>query len=57
MGGSDDVLEEILGQVVGTPVADPLRALKKRVGQYDFEGAAEDLKRLVASLDESAHEV
>jgi CheY-like chemotaxis protein len=50
---ADDVLEEILGQVVGTPVADPLRALKKRVGQYDFEGAAEDLKRLVASLDES----
>jgi CheY-like chemotaxis protein len=51
---ADDVLEEILGQVVGTPLADPLRALKKRVGQYDFEGAAEDLKRLVASLDESA---
>jgi two-component system sensor histidine kinase/response regulator len=54
---ADDVLEEILGQVAGTPMADPLRALKKRVGQYDFEGAAEDLKRLVASLDESADEI
>jgi CheY-like chemotaxis protein len=51
---ADDVLEEILGQVAGTPLADPLRALKKRVGEYDFEGAAEDLKELVASLDESA---
>jgi CheY-like chemotaxis protein len=51
---ADDVLEEILGQVAGTPLADPLRALKKRVGEYDFEGAAEDLKQLVASLDESA---
>ncbi len=51
---ADDVLEEILAQVAGTPLADPLRALKKRVGEYDFEGAAEDLKELVASLDESA---
>ncbi|NCF27042.1 MAG: response regulator [Gammaproteobacteria bacterium] len=51
---ADDVLEEILGRVAGTPLADPLRALKKRVGEYDFEGAAEDLKQLVASLDESA---
>jgi len=50
-------LEEILGQVAGTPLADPLRALKKRVGEYDFEGAAEDLKELVASLDESADEL
>ena len=54
---ADDVLEEVLGQVAGTALADPLQALKKRVGQYDFEGAAEDLKRLVASLDESADEV
>jgi CheY-like chemotaxis protein/HPt (histidine-containing phosphotransfer) domain-containing protein len=54
---ADDVLEEILGQVAGTPLADPLRALKKRVGEYDFEGAAEDLKELVASLDESANGV
>jgi HPt (histidine-containing phosphotransfer) domain-containing protein len=54
---ADDVLEEVLGQVAGTALADPLHALKKRVGQYDFEGAAEDLKRLVASLDEPAHEV
>jgi CheY-like chemotaxis protein len=51
---ADDVLEEILGQVAGTPLAGPLGALKKRVGEYDFEGAAEDLKELVASLDESA---
>jgi PAS domain S-box-containing protein len=54
---ADDVLEEILGQVAGTALADPLRVLKKRVGQYDFEGAAEDLKRLVASIDESEGEV
>jgi PAS domain S-box-containing protein len=51
---ADDALEGILGQVAGTPLADPLRALKKRVGEYDFEGAAEDLKQLVASFGESA---
>ena len=51
---ADDVLEEVLGQVAGTALAEPLWALKKRVGQYDFEGAAEDLKRLVESLDEPA---
>jgi signal transduction histidine kinase/DNA-binding response OmpR family regulator/HPt (histidine-containing phosphotransfer) domain-containing protein len=50
--GADDVLEEILGQVVGTPLADSLGALRKRVSGYDFEGAAGDLEQLVASLDE-----
>jgi len=30
------------------------KTLKKRVGQYDFEGAAEDLKQLIASLDVTA---
>ena len=40
--------------MAGTPLADPLRALKKRVGDYDFEGAAEDLRQLVASFGESA---
>jgi CheY-like chemotaxis protein len=51
---AEDVLEDILGQVSGAPLVDPLQDLKKRVGQYDFEGAAEDLKQLIASLDVTA---
>jgi hypothetical protein len=51
---AEDVLEDILGQVSGAPLADPLQDLKKRVGQYDFEGAAEDLKQLIVSLDVTA---
>jgi hypothetical protein len=40
-------VDEILAQVKGTEVHDALLSVRKRVGQYDFEGAAEELKPII----------
>jgi signal transduction histidine kinase/CheY-like chemotaxis protein len=47
---AEDVLFDILDQVAGSPVHDMLTGIKKLIGQYDFEGAAEDLKPLIEEL-------
>jgi CheY-like chemotaxis protein len=44
---SEDLVDEILEQVKGTEVHDALLSLRKRVGQYDFEGAVEELKPII----------
>jgi HPt (histidine-containing phosphotransfer) domain-containing protein len=44
---SEDLVDEILEQVKGTEVHDALLSVRKRVGQYDFEGAAEELKPII----------
>jgi CheY-like chemotaxis protein len=44
---AEDLVDEILDQVKGTEVHDALLPLRKRVGQYDFEGAAEELKPII----------
>jgi polar amino acid transport system substrate-binding protein len=44
---AEDLVAEIMDQVKGTEIFESLAALKKRVGQYDFETATEDLKPLI----------
>ena len=44
---AEDLVDEIIGQVKGTEVHDALLSLRKRVGQYDFEAAAEELKPII----------
>ena len=42
-----DLLDDISGQVMGTPASAPLQALKKAVGQYDFDGAVDQVKDII----------
>jgi hypothetical protein len=44
---AEDLIDEIIGQVKGTAIHDSLLSLRKRVGQYDFEAAAEELKPII----------
>jgi CheY-like chemotaxis protein len=44
---AEDLVDEIIGKVRGTELHDDLLSLRKRVGQYDFEGAAEELKPII----------
>jgi polar amino acid transport system substrate-binding protein len=44
---AEDLIDEIIGQVKGTEIHDALLSLRKRVGQYDFEAAAEELKPII----------
>jgi CheY-like chemotaxis protein len=44
---AEDLVDEIIEQVKGTEAHDALLSLRKRVGQYDFEGAAEELKPII----------
>ena len=48
-----DLLENILGQIVGTDFHQPLRGLKKHLDQYEFEEAAEKLKPLRDQLTDT----
>jgi HPt (histidine-containing phosphotransfer) domain-containing protein len=45
---AEDLVNEIIDQVKGTEIHDALLSLRKRVGQYDFEAAAEDLKLIIS---------
>jgi hypothetical protein len=47
---AEDLLLDILEQIVGTALHEPLRGLKKHMGQYDFEAAADQLKPLIEDL-------
>jgi two-component system sensor histidine kinase/response regulator len=44
---AEDLVDEILAQVKGTEIHDALVTLRKRIGQYDFEGAVEELKPII----------
>ncbi len=44
---AEDLLIEIMDQVKGAEIYNSLLALKKHVGQYDFETAAAELKPLI----------
>jgi len=44
---AEDLIDEILAQVKGTEIYDALMSLRKQVGQYDFEAAAEELKPII----------
>jgi CheY-like chemotaxis protein len=48
---SEEILDELIAQTKGTEMYDPLMSVRKRVGQYDFEAAAEELKPI---LDENS---
>ena len=43
-----DLLDSIAASVRGTPASAPLEALKKTVGQYDFENAVEQIKDIIS---------
>ena len=44
---SEELLDELIAQVKGTDVYDVLMSIRKRVGQYDFETAADELKPII----------
>jgi len=44
---SEELLDELIAQVKGTEVYDSLMSVRKRVGQYDFETAADELKPII----------
>jgi HPt (histidine-containing phosphotransfer) domain-containing protein len=44
---SEELLDELIAQVKGTDVYDSLMSVRKRVGQYDFETAADELKPII----------
>jgi two-component system sensor histidine kinase/response regulator len=48
---SEELLDELIAQTKGTEMYDSLMSVRKRVGQYDFEAAAEELKPI---LDENS---
>ena len=47
---AENVLSEILNKVDGTPIYDLLLGVKKKIGQYDLEEAAEELKTLIEQI-------
>jgi hypothetical protein len=47
---AEDVLLAILDQVKGSPVHSMLQGVKKQIGGYDLEAAAEDLEPLIAEV-------
>jgi len=48
---AEDVLLDILDKVVGTTVHDQLMGIRKQIGQYDLEAAAESLKPLIEQIE------
>ena len=44
---AEDLVFDIMDLVKNTDIYDSLAALEKRVGQYDFETAAEELKPII----------
>jgi PAS domain S-box-containing protein len=44
---AEELLEDIMSKVTGTVLHPTLQALKKRVGKYDFETAADELKTII----------
>jgi hypothetical protein len=46
------VLFDILEKVEGTPVHDMLAGIKKKIAQYDLEGAAGELKPLIKKIEQ-----
>ena len=52
---AEDVLENILGQVHGTPVTPMLEGLEQRIGQYEFDEAAEQVLAVMKSFDSAVH--
>jgi len=44
---SEELLDELIASTKGTAVYDSLMSVRKRVGQYDFEAAAEELKPII----------
>jgi len=50
---AEDLLLDILEQVEGAPIHGRLQGINKRIGQYDLEGAAEDLGPLIEELQDS----
>jgi len=44
---SEELLDELIAQTKGTEMHDSLMSVRKRVGQYDFEAAAEELKPIL----------
>jgi PAS domain S-box-containing protein len=49
---AEKVLFDILDEVKGTPVHDMLAGIKKKIAQYDLEGAAEELKPLIKKIEQ-----
>ena len=49
---AEDKLFDILSQVKGRKVEEPLKALQKPIGQYDLETAAEALRPIIDALAE-----
>jgi CheY-like chemotaxis protein len=49
---AEKVLFDILDEVEGTPVHDMLAGIKKKIAQYDLEGAAEELKPLINKIEQ-----
>jgi iron-sulfur cluster repair protein YtfE (RIC family) len=50
---SEDLLFDILDKVEGTPVYTMLADIKKQIGQYDLEGAAENLQPIIKQIGEA----
>ena len=44
---SEELLDELIASTKGTEVYESLMSVRKRVGQYDFEAAAEELKPII----------
>jgi len=44
---SEDLLDELIASTKGTEVYDSLMSVRKCIGQYDFEAAAEELKPII----------
>jgi PAS domain S-box-containing protein len=53
---AEDVLFEILKKVEGTPVHGMLTIIMKKIGQYDLEGAAEELQPLIEQIKNTGNE-
>ena len=49
---AEKVLFDILDEVEGTPVHDMLAGIKKKIAQYDLEGAAGELKPLIKKIEQ-----
>ena len=52
---AEDVLENILLQVHGTPVTPMLEGLEQRIGQYEFDEAAEQVLEVMKKLPPALH--
>ena len=44
---SEELLDELITQTKGTEMYDSLMSIRKRIGQYDFEAAADELKPII----------